>query len=461
METIERKRRTLDDYTEEEKRILDEGIKSDKVHFVGNCGRLKPFSFIETLVYETLIGSWEKRQVYRRRARNLPYEARVAQIEALVASGVKSAKGISQKAAVGKQTVYAIARKEGIELQNPYEARVAQIEALVASGVNTAKGISQKTNIRMDNIYQILRKEGLKITRHYSSSTERKKQILDLFHKGVTTYEAMSKETGLHKGLIKGYANKFGIELKGSYFQISQPKKRRPEIDNLILEGKTLQEIGDAVGLTRERIRQYINGSGQYDLYRGKRQEIEKIKKEINSNEDTPYNRKRNVKNVANLVRLLGLEKSKSEPWPVRKSLEYVLSRKGINIFNKKNYTVDDILPILKRYEEAKNNNKKLSLEELGAGTRLGFSAVSRVLKEVGLEPLYGTRERRSPLNNEEKKVILRVKDTKLTSPDVAYFSNLNFWQISQYLERKKKKIGRGSTIKIFSKNQGISYSLG
>src|SRR3989338_8599836 len=134
METIERKRRTLDDYTEEEKRILDEGIKSDKVHFVGNCGRLEPFTFIETLVYETLIGSWEKRQVYRRRARNLPYEA-----------------------------------------------RVAQIEALVASGVNTAKGISQKTNIRMDNIYQILRKEGLKITRHYSSSTERKKQILDLF----------------------------------------------------------------------------------------------------------------------------------------------------------------------------------------------------------------------------------------------------------------------------------------
>src|SRR3989344_2412146 len=380
METIERKRRTLDDYTEEEKRILDEGIKSDKVHFVGNCGRLEPFTFIETLVYETLRGSWKKRQVYRRRARNLPYEARVAQIEALVASGVKSAKGISQKAAVGKQTVYAIARKEGIELQNPYEARVAQIEALVASGVNTAKGISQKaavgkqtvyaiarkegielqnpyearvaqiealvasgvntakgisqkTNIRMDNIYQILRKEGLKITRHYSSSTERKKQILDLFHKGVTTYEAMSKETGLHKGLIKGYANKFGIELKGSYFQISQPKKRRPEIDNLILEGKTLQEIGDAVGLTRERIRQYNNGSGHYDLYRGKRQEIEKIKKEINSNEDTPYNRKRNVKNVANLVRLLGLEKSKSEPWPVRKSLEYVLSRKGINIF--------------------------------------------------------------------------------------------------------------------------------
>src|SRR3989338_6886158 len=46
------------------------------------------------------------------------------------------------------------------------------------------------------------------------------------------------------------------------------PSKSRPEIDSLVEQGLKLQDIGDRVGLSKERIRQYIFESGQSKEYK-------------------------------------------------------------------------------------------------------------------------------------------------------------------------------------------------
>jgi len=79
----------------------------------------------------------------------------------------------------------------------------------------------------------------------------------------------LAEAVGLAEQTVRNYASQHeDIDLPHVY----DGPIRRPEIDDLIVEGCTLQQIKDTIGsldgkrthLSRERIRRYINGTGQH-----------------------------------------------------------------------------------------------------------------------------------------------------------------------------------------------------
>ena len=65
-------------------------------------------------------------------------------------------------------------------------------------------------------------------------------------------------------------------------------------------------------------------------------------------------------------------------------------------------------------------------MEELKERTGINFFNINRILKSQGLEPMFGARERSSPLSPEKVQAIERAYGSKFTSKDVAYFLGLN-----------------------------------
>lgn len=252
--------------------------------------------------------------------------------------------------------------------------------------------------------------------RRYRPREETAKHIRELFDKGINTHEAMSRETGLAETTIFIYSRELGIKLKGEVKKSlnlrHHPRKRKPDVDKLILEGKTLEGIGEEAGLTREAVRQYIKRTGQYRLYREKR-------KEIISNKDTKSGRRRLLREVGGLISLVAMEKSSHESWPVQKTIEYLLKHRT-------SYQPEKLVKFFSTYKKAQDNGDRLSLKRLARIIESEYASEARfVLKESGLEPMYGTRKKASKTPKNKQKAMLRAANSKLSRVDISYFLGL------------------------------------
>lgn len=90
--------------------------------------------------------------------------------------------------------------------------------------------------------------------------------LKDMASSGVTVKEA-SEKTGLSVNKVRGFSKQHGLKFK-------RPSRKTPEFidrDSRLCEmfktGVTLQECGDAFGLTRERVRQILNTNGISERY--------------------------------------------------------------------------------------------------------------------------------------------------------------------------------------------------
>ena len=246
---------------------------------------------------------------------------------------------------------------------------------------------------------------------------ERLFRILELRQQGLEDI-AIAGEIGLDVETIRQY----GIEVRR--------KKRMQKVfsqrDKLIKQGLTLQGIAEKEGLTRERIRQYINERGLYEVWR-KAREAEKDKprqeKEL---------RKNTIREILGLIEHSVVDRLVEEDrWAAGKSLEYLRS---IKKKQSKNYNISELFTIFKRYDEARKNGYKLSLEGLGRGVRNMYSSeVGRVLKRVGLEALYGARV---TIISENKERTKRSISIPIPLIDIAYFLGVNYNSFLQYLSR-------------------------
>ena len=144
-----------------------------------------------------------------------------------------------------------------------------------------------------------------------------------------------------------------------------------PEADKLIAQGATLRDIGAAMNKSHQWAHNYIVGSGRYAAWMSVADEEGRLRKEGE------------IK-LVNLLRHRVYEKDYAHA----KVLQYLDSMK---IRSTQSVPLESVLTIFQRYDAAVRDGKTLSLNQLGEGTGLFEIGVSRILKRVDLEPMYGS----------------------------------------------------------------------
>jgi len=91
------------------------------------------------------------------------------------------------------------------------------------------------------------------------TKAERVEEIRQAFNSGANTLEAIAQQVGLSEGTVYEYVLVSGIKLPEYKMPKIQHPKRRPEIDEMIDKGLSLEAMGVKVGNSRENIRIYIN----------------------------------------------------------------------------------------------------------------------------------------------------------------------------------------------------------
>lgn len=252
----------------------------------------------------------------------------------------------------------------------------------------------------------------------------------------ITIYQIQQK-TGIGSELILNI-----LQDEQAVTFIPRQTKRRPEWDELIAQGATLEETGKSTGVTRARIGQYINATGQHEFW----EEQQKKRKVEKSEQKNALHQVR--QELTSLLVARAYQRCDEGGWKYRrKALDYFyggLKGKSERI-NKVGRAVttplEKLLTLFETYEMAERLEVKLSLEELEKRTGIIFDAISRILQSQGLEPMYGARERSTNLSSELNQAIDRAYGLEFTSSDVAYFLKLdkNPWVVSQHFFETRK----------------------
>ena len=206
---------------------------------------------------------------------------------------------------------------------------------------------------------------------------------------------------------------------------IPSQKKRKPELDQFIVQGLTLAEIEQKNKVTIHGVRQYINATGQHDnwIEQSKRRKAERAEQKAKQENNLHHARQ----DLTDVLIFRAYQKTEEGGWKYRrKALDYyyggLTGRSGYMVST----SLDKLVSLFETYEMAERSRIKLSLEELKERTGINFSNINRILKSQELEPMFGARERSSPLSPEKVQAIERAYGSKFTSKDVAYFLGLN-----------------------------------
>ncbi len=220
---------------------------------------------------------------------------------------------------------------------------------------------------------------------------------------------------------------------------------RRPELDICLKMGMSVIEMCQYSGLTGEGNRQYIIRTGQYTLWKEKREGKKRAQRRMEEE-------KREMKEAilaALMARIFQLQQTTS--WPEKKTSEFLLSRTHTS------YTQETLQKLFTLYYQAQQQGKKLSLKELSNQTGLPYQAsVGRVLRAVGLEPCYG-KLRRITAEPETEAALERAKEIPFSHQDIAYFLDIpdHTPAITRYFSLAKRTV-RGKEIRRF---QGYSLT--
>jgi hypothetical protein len=178
------------------------------------------------------------------------------------------------------------------------------------------------------------------------------RSLCEALVEGVKSLEELCRKTGIKNGGgVMKLCEEENIKLPSDLI----PYRNRPEIDTLIDQGLTLGSIGAVVGLKGERIRQYINESGQYDYWMERKRVVKeplRLEKE---------KKKELQNNFASAVSIRAKELAKEEG---------VAFEQAMNVYSSLKKAPDripfeKILRLFVEYDRAIKRSDKLSLNKL------------------------------------------------------------------------------------------------
>jgi len=214
----------------------------------------------------------------------------------------------------------------------------------------------------------------------------------------------IARDLLLKQFTIIRYAREAHIKIPGCIYY----SRRRPEIDALVEQGLSLNQIGAAGGYTRERARQYIHATNQYKCWKEKRRNLKEMKK-------TDEQRKKLLRQLVSLLELRILELSEQRSWADKKAVEYKRLKPRTPC------SLDYLTTLFKTYEEAETKGIKLSLHRLGVIIGIRSTLVGRILESVHVKPMY-RKISRTITPKEKREMIERGFHIPLTNVDIGYF---------------------------------------
>jgi len=162
--------------------------------------------------------------------------------------------------------------------------------------------------------------------------------------------------------------------------------KRDSRRDILIEQGLSLGQIREELikqgyGVTRERIRQYIRGTGQYEKWKN----AEKSKRDKIEQEKTQ--RKNILEKIASQINEIARQKVPEEDILAYDKADFVHRHTYA-------YSSDQLFSLFKAYYDVKKNNEKKTLAELSEDCGIFYVTIRRLLKIAGEKPFYKIRRR-------------------------------------------------------------------
>ncbi|MBI5002218.1 hypothetical protein HZC31_02440 [Candidatus Woesearchaeota archaeon] len=194
----------------------------------------------------------------------------------------------------------------------------------------------------------------------------------------------------------------------------------------------TLKEIAVKVTeITGEKIAtstisNYMRTHGFYDAWKARRTEQENQKAEKKNTAKQHEEQKRNrLTYIIDWLKNTYLVHYAAHAAPEEKAqalaAAYYYGHDKTNRDKSRKISLEKLENLFQIYGQAQNAGEKLSLEELSQQSGIFFTTISRIFRDVGLEPLYGTRERKVvPMY--KKEAVHRAIDLEMNSTDIAYF---------------------------------------
>ena len=320
---------------------------------------------------------------------------------------------IAQELALSVSTVRLYASGEGSSLRRQEEPMLKRVRALYDQNILTIPEMALFLKIAERNVDRYFWKSGLK---HQDRVAH---EIALTIARGTRDLDELCERVGLGAAGVKRYCKQYGIELP-CQTTITPHGSNMIVTRELALKGLTLEEIGDVLDLSRERIRQHVNELGIHEEWRAARaQRKVRVKKEY---EVLETGRER-------LVTVLDLrmqQLAEQAGWATQKALEAVRS------LSYTTHSISDYIGLFNAYQKAKESGRRTSLEELGKPYGLRASSVGRILERVGAEPLtWKSRTHNRCVSSKIYQAIERGVRLHLRISDLAYFLDLDLNNIA------------------------------
>jgi len=270
------------------------------------------------------------------------------------------------------------------------------------------------------------------------SDEEIAEEIRELLKSGEKSLERLCKDSKIGSARLMKLVrpDNQDIELPEDLI----PWRTRPKLDQYVDmdEPPSLEEIGEEVGLTRERARQYYRDSGQTKTFQEKRRRNLENTKKSNIREKLG-------KVLGVLNEMLSIH-AREEGWAYERAVEYTQRYPRWNKFG--NYSLIDFVRLFEKYDIAKRQGQKLSLQELSEGTKWTQQEIGGILARVDVEPMHGKQDRHITPKH-KKEAIRRAVKLRMSAVDVGSFlglpshivhSSWGLWNLNE----QRPEIGEG-----------------
>jgi orotate phosphoribosyltransferase-like protein len=349
-------------------------------------------------------------------------ETAINEVQDMAQSGRKIDR-ISRKTGISSLVVRLLMDHYNIETSSKDTSSIGNekreiIEGAISEGAKTRNEIVSRTGLSYPVVAYWVNELGIETKSPREAKLEDLRDLL--IRNEVSTYDEVSEKLGVSKE----YARVLLFQIGSRFIKVHEKAverggmKRRENLDNLVEQGATQAEIADEAGWSRERARQYINRTGQYETWKEARQKKRNEEKSIIGQENTS---KRELLRATIKRAYENTDPSTTEGWAQRKAYDYISATDGLTT-----YPFDSLVDIFRKYREAQKNGERLSLAELGESAGINYPQVGKILKKIGLEPMHGKRKKRmGKLSEEQEEQILRARDLSMPARDIAYFLSL------------------------------------
>lgn len=236
----------------------------------------------------------------------------------------------------------------------------------------------------------------------------------------------------------------------------------KSKIDKLVVANVSITWMEEETGVRRGSILYYLQQSGQHGIWKQNRINAMQLKREEDQLKREEEKQKKPTLEALvsvlkapyyNLISILNARRYElaQESWPDQMALGY------FSLKPTSSYPYSKIVKVFEMIEEAENSRRKASLHEIGKVVNVLFVEVGRILKTVGVEPMYGSRARKS-VPKDKRGAMERGYGLEMSPKDIAYFLELEPYIVRRNF--RKKGIRPQSDVVRQLATRGLSFAL-